>query len=82
MAGRESQPLLATDGAATGDVAFKAYGARWLMLALFCSVTFTNAYLWICFAPISTMAGEFLGVGSTAVNMLSLSFMILCECNG
>ncbi len=39
--------------------------------------SFINAAIWIAFAPISSITAEYYGVSTTAVNMLSVVFMIL-----
>lgn len=49
----------------------------WAMLAMFAGSNFANAVLWITFAPIQSKVSAFYNVNATAVNMLSLSFMIL-----
>ena len=54
-----------------------AYASRWLMLALFGSATMVNAIIWITFAPISANVEMFYGVGTLAVNSLSMAFMVL-----
>ena len=56
---------------------YKVYRARWHMLAIFCTLTFTNAFLWISFAPIVTLTERFYGVSATYVNLLSALFMVL-----
>ena len=53
------------------------YSSRWIMLALFCSATMTNAIIWISFAPISANAELFYGVGTLPINGLSMCFMLL-----
>jgi MFS transporter, FLVCR family, MFS-domain-containing protein 7 len=55
----------------------RLYGKRWHMLAIFCAQTMVNAVLWISFAPIASLTGDFYGVSTGAVNMASLVFMIL-----
>ena len=55
----------------------RSYSSRWGMLAIFCSLTFINAVLWICFSPIAVYTQRFYGVSLTAVNMLSVIFMLL-----
>jgi len=53
------------------------YGSRWLMLALFCAATMTNAIIWITFAPISAQASVFFDASTFAVNGLSMVFMVM-----
>lgn len=50
--------------------------ARWLMLLAYAFGTIANAVLWITFAPVSTLAGQYYGVSTNSINMLSLVFMI------
>ena len=51
--------------------------ARFLTLAIFCSLTFCNAFLWITFAPIASLSSAFYGVGIFEINMLSAVFMLM-----
>lgn len=55
----------------------KVYPWRWVILAVFCLCTLTNAALWICFAPIQQQSKEFFDASNSAVNMLSMIFMML-----
>eukprot|EP01101_Sappina_pedata_P012052 TRINITY_DN8216_c0_g1_i1.p2 TRINITY_DN8216_c0_g1~~TRINITY_DN8216_c0_g1_i1.p2 ORF type:complete len:734 (-),score=126.68 TRINITY_DN8216_c0_g1_i1:14-2215(-) len=52
------------------------YKSRWLQVLWFCLASLANQFLWIAFSPIVTTTEKYYGVGSVAVNMLSLSFMI------
>ena len=56
---------------------FAKYLFRFGVLSLYALSNATNAFLWICFAPISSQVEERYGVGALAVNMLSLSFSFL-----
>mmetsp|Transcript_3494 Transcript_3494/g.4814 ORF Transcript_3494/g.4814 Transcript_3494/m.4814 type:complete len:444 (+) Transcript_3494:1752-3083(+) len=56
---------------------FVLYKTRWLMLFLFCMLSFSNAILWITYAPIASLVMDRYNVGAFAVNSLSLIFMIL-----
>ncbi len=47
------------------------------MQGIFGGVTFTNAFIWITFAPIATYTKTYYGVTDFWVNMLSVSFMVL-----
>ncbi len=60
---------------ATGT--YRVYRARWHMIFIFCLLTFTNAFLWISFAPIAALAGRYYAVDVTYVNLLSVIFMLL-----
>jgi len=66
----------APEGAATRRV-YKAYCQRFNVLALYGLSNATNAFIWICFAPIVAQVRERYSVGDFAVNFLSLIFMIL-----
>lgn len=56
----------------------RVYGSRWHMLAIFASITFANAFIWITFAPISDDTKIYYGVDSDIhINLLSMSFMML-----
>ena len=57
---------------------YRVYTDRWLMLALFCFLNFSNAVLWVTFAPISDLTSDYFdGIGVTAVNLLALVFQIV-----
>lgn len=44
---------------------FRVYRARWLMLLLFSLGNFTNAAVWITFAPIQELVSSYYDVGAT-----------------
>jgi sugar porter (SP) family MFS transporter len=57
---------------------YRIYFSRWQMLAIFALQSITNASLWISFAPIAEPESTlYFGVDSTAINMLSIVFMLL-----
>ncbi|GAB5361541.1 hypothetical protein AAMO2058_000721800 [Amorphochlora amoebiformis] len=56
---------------------FKVYPARWVTLILFGMASLMNAVIWITFAPINSITGNFYDVNDTAVNMLSVVYMIV-----
>jgi hypothetical protein len=60
---------------------YRAYSYRWLILAIFCSLEATNNILWVTYAPISDIVGNYFGGGAygstTSVNMLANIFLIL-----
>lgn len=56
---------------------YKSYPRRWHTLAIFVAQTFVNAFLWISFAPIVELTQSYYGVSVTAVNMLSVVYMVL-----
>lgn len=59
----------------------KVYPFRWFILAMFCCLEISNALLWVTFAPISDIAGNYFGGGyygsTTSVNMLANIYLIL-----
>ncbi len=62
---------------ATSNGEYRVYPVRWLMLFLYALNQIVNSILWITFAPIQPNASAYYGVNSTAINMLSIIFMIL-----
>ena len=51
--------------------------ARFQALTIFSLLSLTNAFLWIGFAPIEPLIGDYYGVSATLVNLLSALFMLL-----
>lgn len=56
---------------------YKIYGSRWTMLAIFCFLSFSNALMWITFAPISDDSEKYFNMDATAINILALVFQIM-----
>ena len=56
---------------------YKVYSYRWIVLVLFGLVALVTQMIWITFAAIEPSAVPFYGVGSNAILMLSLVFMIV-----
>ncbi|MCE7749781.1 MAG: major facilitator superfamily domain-containing protein 7 [Candidatus Heimdallarchaeota archaeon] len=56
---------------------YKVYSYRWIVLVLFGLVALVTQMIWITFAAIEPSAAPFYGVGSNAILMLSLVFMIV-----
>lgn len=56
---------------------YTVYASRFLLLLLFALSSAANAFLWISFAPIFSLAQDWFRVSAWAVNFLSLVFMIL-----
>ena len=50
---------------------------RWVILAVFALVNLTIQIMWICYAPISTLAMDYYGVSQLQVGMLAMIFMIV-----
>jgi fucose permease len=59
------------------DGEYTVYASRFLLLLLFALSSAANAFLWISFAPIFSLAQDWFSVSAWAVNSLSLVFMIL-----
>jgi len=55
---------------------YRVYDYRWVVLAAFMLVNFTIQVLWIAYAPITSLAADYYGVGDLQIAMLSMSFMI------
>ena len=53
----------------------KLFKRRWLILAIFCLLSFSNAGQWISFAPISNIVHQYYQVSLFAVNCLSMIYM-------
>ena len=70
----------ATEGARASEE-FVTYRYRIYILLMFCGLEAVNAMLWVTFAPISDITGNYFGGGKygspTAVNMLANVFLIL-----
>lgn len=50
---------------------------RWVVLAAFCAITAVMQLQWLTFAPVAREARALYGVSGLAVDLLSLSFMIV-----
>ncbi|MFC1760199.1 MFS transporter [Candidatus Neomarinimicrobiota bacterium] len=60
-----------------GQIDFKIYGYRWVVLVAFMFVISINQLLWITFAPITSSAAAFYGVSDLSIGLLSMCFMIV-----
>lgn len=58
------------------DREIRLYGYRWVVLAAFMFINLTIQILWISYAPITSSAGRFYGVGDLQIGLLAMSFMI------
>lgn len=56
---------------------YAVYASRWWVLTLFSVSSALSAIMWICLAPVETLAQARWGVSSTAINAVSLVFLIL-----
>lgn len=59
------------------EVEYRVYGKRWVILLLFALGAFINAAIWFSFAPVSSLAAEYLDVSTAAVNALSIVYMVM-----
>lgn len=57
------------------DSPYRAYGYRWVVLAVYFLLTFVIALQWLTFASVERAAREAYGVSPLAVDMLSIVFM-------
>jgi MFS family permease len=55
---------------------YPVYGYRWVVLAVFMFVNLTIQTLWISYAPVTSSAAQFYGVGDLEIGILAMSFMI------
>ncbi len=55
---------------------YPVYKYRWVVLAVFMFVNLTIQILWISYAPITSSAARFYGVGDLEIGLLAMSFMI------
>eukprot|EP00126_Sphaerothecum_destruens_P015701 Sdes_comp9738_c0_seq1m1247 len=51
------------------------YKRRWLMLFVFCTLTWSSAFLWTTFAPIFDMVKAYWHVSTSQVNMMSMLYL-------
>lgn len=59
------------------EIREKVYAYRWVVLTVFALVNLTIQILWICYAPISTLAVKYYGVSQLQIGMLAMIFMIV-----
>ena len=62
----------AIEDAVESGVVYETYCSRWLMLVLFCGLTFTNAFVWITFASIEVYTAEYFDVSEVEEDHFSL----------
>ena len=55
----------------------RVYPYRWVVLAAFMAVNLTIQLLWISYAPVTTTASRYFGVGAVAVGALAMVFMVV-----
>jgi MFS family permease len=56
---------------------YKIYGYRWIMLLAFMLIVAVNQFLWISFAPITSLAADYYQVSELSIGLLSMCFMIV-----
>lgn len=56
---------------------YRVYAYRWVILAVFMFVNLTIQILWICFAPIASIAARFYAVNDLQIGLLAMIFMIV-----
>ncbi len=66
---------MATDASPTQEV--KVYGYRWVVLLVYMFISLTMQIFWICYAPITKVAGQTLGVSDMEVGLLAMVFMYI-----
>jgi MFS family permease len=64
-----------TNQAIVEHSAVKAYGYRWVVLAVWMFVNILMQALWICYSPVSSQAAHLWGVSEFWVGFLAMSFM-------
>ncbi|HEX2623346.1 MAG TPA: MFS transporter, partial [Phototrophicaceae bacterium] len=55
---------------------YPVYSYRWVVLAVFMFVNLTIQMLWISYAPVTSSAAKFYGVGDLEIGLLAMSFML------
>ena len=55
----------------------KLYKKRWLMLAIFCSYSATNAFQWNEYATISNILTPFYGVSTLTMDWMAMCYMVV-----
>ena len=66
----------AAQATSPAGAAYRVYGYRWVVLAVFMLVNVTIQMLWISYAPITSLASTYYGVSDLAIGVLAMSFMI------
>jgi MFS family permease len=61
--------------AAISTQGIKVYGYRWVVLLAFVFGGFMTQVFWICYAPITRVAAETLGVSDMQIGLLAMLFM-------
>lgn len=56
---------------------YRVYSYRWIILAVLVPAIIATEVFWLTFAPISSLTEEFYNVGSLAITMFSMSYMLM-----
>lgn len=56
---------------------YRIYPYRWVVLGVFMAINVTIQILWICFAPITSLAAKFYGVSDLQIGFLAMLYMIV-----
>ncbi len=56
---------------------FRLYPYRWVVLAVFMLINVMVQVLWICYAPVATVAASTFGVGREGVDLLANLFLLI-----
>jgi MFS family permease len=61
----------------TGTQEIKVYGYRWVVLLAYMFISLMMQVFWICYAPITKVAAETLGVSDMQIGLLAMLFMYI-----
>jgi MFS family permease len=61
----------------TDTQTIKVYGYRWVVLLTYMFISLMMQVLWICYAPITRVAAETLGVSDMEIGLLAMLFMYI-----
>ena len=59
------------------ETQLRVYAYRWVVLAAFMAVNLTIQVLWISYAPVTTAASRYYGVGDVGIGALAMTFMVV-----
>jgi len=59
------------------EIEYKVFSYRWVILIVLVPAIIATEIFWLTFAPISSIAEEFYGVGSLGITMFSMSYMLM-----
>jgi MFS family permease len=62
---------------ATDTSTIKVYGYRWVVLLAYMFISLMMQVFWICYAPITRVAAETLGVSDLQIGLLAMLFMYI-----